>query len=264
MSLTKKQLEAREGKITASFLPALMSGDSAKILNEWRRVVGDPGYVAEDLSDSWPVHFGSLIEPYALDWHQRKTNLPLTRRGEVVDHPDRPYFCCTLDAYREADHTVIDCKAPGQWRKIDEVVAYYTPQMIAQAACVGAAKAALLIVHGGSEPAEYPVEWTPEYEVEVWRRVDNFHAHVESLTPPVELPAVAAPVKRLKIVDMTDSSEWAAQAGRWLQAYGAAQTARDAEKELKALVPADAVKAFGAGIEITRNRAGSLSLRESK
>src|SRR6185437_8157340 len=87
--LSPAQLQARDGKITASFLPKLMAGDNAAILNEWRRVVGDPGWDPQNLDDSWPVQFGSYIEPFALDWHERKTGAFLSRRGEVVTCPER-------------------------------------------------------------------------------------------------------------------------------------------------------------------------------
>ena len=45
--LSPQQHKARDGKVTASFLPSLMSGDKDKILREWKRLVGDPTYEAE-------------------------------------------------------------------------------------------------------------------------------------------------------------------------------------------------------------------------
>ena len=42
----------------------------------------------------------------------------------------------------------------------------------------------------------------------------------------------------------------------------AADDCKEAEKVLKSLVPADAKRCTGYGVRITRNRAGSLSLRE--
>ena len=264
MALTAEQQKHREDKITASFLPYLMAGDEKKILTEWQRIVGDPNYAPEDLSEIWAVQFGSWIEPFALDWHQHKTGRALIRRGEFIKHPSREFFGCTLDAYREDDKAVIDCKAPGQWRKLDDVIQHYTPQMVGQAACMKTAKAALLIVHGGSEPVEYPIEWTKEYEAELWNRVDEFQACVESLTPPVSLPAVAAPVKAIKIVDMSESNVWGNYAAVWLRAKDEAEQFNLAVKELKNLVPADAMKATGHGIVASRNKGGALSIKAEK
>ena len=264
MALTAEQHAKREGMVTASFLPYLMAGDKAKILSEWQRIVGDTAYAPENLDDVWPVQFGSWIEPFALDWHERKTKQPLTMRGDWVVRPERPYFGCTLDAYRTSDSCVIDCKAPGMWRKIEDVTAQYTAQMVGQAWCMATTRAALLIVHGGSEPVEYPIEWTPEYEAEVWARVDQFWGFCESLTPPVELPAIAAPVPVIRIAQMDDNPEWKRHADLWLQTHGAVETAKTAEKAIKAMVEPDVMKALGAGIVVTRNKAGSLSLREDK
>lgn len=264
MTLTPAQLAAREGRVTASFLPYLMAGDEAKILSRWQELVGDPAYEPEDLSRVWPVQFGSYIEPFALDWHETATGQALTRRGEVVPHPERPWFCCTLDAYRASDSTVIDCKAVGPWRKIDDVRALYLPQMVAQRACVGAARASLLVVAGGQEPVEEPLDWPEEYEAEVWQRVDAFWQCVLTLTPPVALPPVAAAVRAERIYDMLGSNEWTDAAVTWLDNRDAAKNAATAEKTLKQLVPADAAKAHGAGVQITRDRAGRLSLKEAK
>lgn len=260
--LSPSQLQARDGKVTASFLPKLMSGDTAAIMNEWRRCIGDPDWEAEDLDGKWPVAFGSFIEPFALDWHEGKTGQTLTRRGEVVVHPERPHFCCTLDAYRPSDNTVIDCKAPGMWRKIDDVLAQYIPQMVGQRACVGAQNASLLVVHGGSEPVEYPVTWDDVYEAEVWTRVDAFWLCVQTLTPPCEVPAIPTPVKAAKIYDFGTHNQWCAEAVTWLTTRDAAKDFSAAEKTLKGLIPADASGVTGAGIHATRNKAGSISIRK--
>ncbi len=263
MTLTAEQHRARDGKVTASFAPALMAGDESRIMEEWRRLIGDPEHVEPDFSDNWPVQFGSFIETFALDWWQRKSGQPLTRRGEVVVHPARPYVSCTLDAWREADNTVIDCKAPGMWRKLDDVCAHYLPQLVVQRACVGAARAGLLIVHGGSEPAEYPLEWDTDYEAAVWDRVGWFWSCVTDLTPPVAIAPVAAPAPAIKTYDMAESNAWAEQAAAWLAHRIAAKAFDAATKEIKALVPADAKLAHGHGLSVSRNKAGGLSIKET-
>src|SRR6185312_16696207 len=130
MALSPEQMAARDGKITASFLPYLMAGDSDRIMREWMRLVEHPDYAPEDLSGAWPVQFGSYIETFALDWHERHTGCALTRRGEVVTHPRLPHVACTLDAWRAGDNAVIDCKALGAYRKLDEACAFYLPQMV--------------------------------------------------------------------------------------------------------------------------------------
>src|SRR5262249_14782031 len=158
------------------------------------------------------------IERFTINWHARKTHTELIRRGESVVHPQFDYISCTLDAYRAADGgTVIDCKAIGAYRKIDEVIGYYTPQSIVQRACVGCRNAALLIVHGGAEPVEYPVPIDAGYEKEVFVRIAEFWQCVETLTPPFEMETKLAPVAAIKEYDFSGNNEWCSLAGGWLE-----------------------------------------------
>lgn len=265
--LTDEQWAKREGHITASFLPYLMAGDEKRMVNEWMRLVEHPDYVRPDLSKEWGPSFGSYVEPYALDWHERKTGQPLTRRGEWVEHPQFPHVGCTLDSYRDVDKCVIDCKVLSRWSNLDEQRAFYTPQLLVQTRTVRAQLAALLIVYGGEEPQEYPAGWDAEYENQVWERVQWFWGRVESLQPPCALPEVKGSVPAVKAYDMMatgSANAWAAHAGRWLESKEAAGIFADAAKELKGLVPGDAVKAYGAGLQINRSKAGALTIREGK
>jgi predicted phage-related endonuclease len=263
MALTPEQKLARQGKIGASFAPALMAGDERRILEEWLRLTDHPDYVEPDFSTIWAPSYGSFIEPFALDWHERRTAQPLTCRGVWVPHPELPHIGCTLDAYREADDAVVDCKAPGSYRTLDDVIAYYTPQMVVQRACVGAARAVLLIVHGGTEPREYEATWDEVYEAEVWHRLAWFWGLVESLQPPSTIPASTIPAAVVRRVDMTGNNEFAASADTWLTNRPAAKLCEGAAKTLRSLVEPDVREAYGYGVSLTRDRAGRLLLKEA-
>jgi predicted phage-related endonuclease len=259
--LTEEQRQRRYGKVGASFVPYLMAGDEAKILTEWMRLVDHPDYKEEDLSDNWPVQFGSYIEDFALNWHARKTGQPLVHRGKWMPHPDLGHVGCTLDAYRVADRTVVDCKAPGRWRKLEDVIAFYPGQMVVQKACLKAARAALLVVHGGDEPVECEMTWDEAFEAEVWDRLRWFWQRVETLQAPAAIPAAKAAVPAVRVVDMTGSNEWASYAHNWLTSKEAADCFNRAAKGLKALIEDDVMKAYGHGIYATRSRAGALSIK---
>lgn len=261
MPLTEQQKEARKGRIGASFLPSLMQGDQPRMLEEWMRLVEHPDYVETDLSDVWAPMYGSYIEPFALDWHERKTGSALTRRGEYVPHPSEPVGC-TLDAYRAFDAAVLDVKAPGSHRNLDEVLHHYTSQLVIQRACTAAERACLLVVHGGAAPREFTLSWTVEYEAEVWARVHWFWGRVETLQPPCPIPADQTPTLAVRIVDMTGDNRWGAAADCWLTTRVAAKQFEAAAKDLRSLVEPDVQEARGAGIVITRNRAGALLIKE--
>jgi hypothetical protein len=100
MALTAAQLEARKGKLTASAIGALMSGDPAKVKELWQRMVGDPAYVEPDFSRAWPVQLGTVTEELNLDWYTVKTKREITLRGEVVVSDELPWAAATLDGWR--------------------------------------------------------------------------------------------------------------------------------------------------------------------
>jgi hypothetical protein len=269
MALTPEQRAQREGKITASFLPQLMAGDTAAIYNKWLELIGDPDWQPEDFSTNWPVNFGSYIESFALDWHERKHKLELTRRGEVARHPTRSYVAATLDAFRAADHTVLDCKASGAWMTLDHIAAYYTPQMIVQRACARANHAALLVVHGSAEPAELAIHIDPAYETLVWQRVDQFWQCVQDLREPVELPPAPPPPPWRSLDFNTDAdveaNNWAAEIMAhmltWHATRDAAVTHELVREEIKTVLPDDVGRVSFANVLITRARNRAVTIK---
>jgi hypothetical protein len=126
----------------------------------------------------------------------------------------------------------------------------------------GAIKCAPSIIMGGNEPIVDFLDKDEAYAAELMRRAELFMHHVRDLTPPVAMAPVAAPVKAERTYDMMGNNSWAANAATWLTTRQAAKDCAAAEKELKSAVPADAIRCFGHSIEIKRDRAGRLSLKE--
>lgn len=263
MALTEAQLKARDGKLTASRVACLMTADPDKIMNLWREMVGDPAFVPEDLSGVWPIRLGEATEALNLSWYERKTGRALTRQGEVVICPRADWAASTLDGWDDSFPAVIECKHVGGFEARDIVIARYQPQLHWQMICTGARQAILSIIEGAKEPALEAVDFDEIYGAELWTRAEMFMACVRDLVEPVTLAPIAGPVKAEKIYDMRESNAWAAHAGTWLEQRAAAKAFDAAVKEIRALVPADAAKAHGAGIIATRNRAGAISIKEA-
>lgn len=99
--LTPDQLKAREGKLTASMVAPLMTGDEQKLMDLWRLMVGDPDYVAENLDNVWPVQLGSATEHLNLDWYEKKYQCKVSRRGQVISMIGTEWAACTLDGWVE-------------------------------------------------------------------------------------------------------------------------------------------------------------------
>jgi hypothetical protein len=272
MALTAEQLRLREGKITASFLPQLMAGDAPAIYAKWLELIGDPAWEPEDNTNNWPMHFGSFVESFALDWHQRRTGRALVRRGEVVDHPSWPGIACTLDAFRADDRCAIDVKCCGAFQAINDICNYYSPQLICQRACTAADRVAILLVHGGAEPIEIPVDIDRDYETAVWQRVREFQHCVENLTPPVTLDIKRiVPPEQWRAVDLNRDSEQYNWSGEmipllvtWADTEAHAKQNAEAKEKIKVLLPDDVGHVTYAGLIIARNRAGAVSIKRAR
>jgi hypothetical protein len=258
--LSAEQLKVREGKLTGSQMNIVMSGDEAKILNLWRDLVGDPAYIPDDLSKIWPVRLGEATEALNLEWYALKHN-PISRMGEVVIDG---WKAATLDGFDAKLGIPVECKCVNGRSTMEQVIARYSPQTHWQMIVTGARKCALSVIIGGAEPVVDFIPYDSGYGALLIANGRTFLDCVENLVPPVEMRKVEPPPLPSKSYDMSGDEKWKQLADRWVQAYGAAATAKAAESAIKVLVPADAQKAFGCGIVVTRNRAGSLSLREIK
>src|SRR5215831_17802243 len=260
MALTPVQLAAREGRMTASRVACLMTGDAVALLNLWRELVGDPKFVPDDLSNNWAVRLGEVTESLQLDWWERKRN-PVSRRGFVVEH-DNGWAACTLDGWSDVDCCPIECKHVGGFEKLETIISRYQPQMHWQMFVTGAAQCALSVIAGAAEPVVEFIPLDVAYSHELVQRAENFMDCVWALRPPVAVAPVAPPVKAERIYDFARNNQWCAEAATWVLHHKNAKDFVAAEKALKALVPADAARVVGGGIECKRNRAGSLSLKE--
>ena len=99
--LSPEQIKARAGRLTASRIGCLVTGNTQQIFDLWLEMTGDPRFTPEDVSQVWAVRLGECTEPLQLDWFEQKNGLKVSRRGEVAVHPDEPWAACTLDGWVE-------------------------------------------------------------------------------------------------------------------------------------------------------------------
>jgi hypothetical protein len=258
--LTATQLVAREGRLTASRVSALMTGDENKIMDLWREMIGDPLFKPADLSGVWPVRLGEATEALNLEWYGRKHG-KVTRMGEVVlGNPD--WMAATLDGWDDAKGCPVECKNVGGREPLETIIARYQPQIHWQMMVTGATQCALSVIMGANEPIVEMLTLDNEYAKELMRRAEQFMRLVETLVCPVALPPVTPPIVAERIISMDGNEEWKRHAEQWIQTEGAVFAAKTAEASLKKMVPADVAKATGYGVVISKNRAGAMSLRK--
>lgn len=263
MTLTAQQLQERDGKLTASRVSVLMTGDEVKILNLWLEMIGDPSFVPEDLSGVWAIRLGETTEALNLAWYAKKLARTLTRQGEVIVHPTVEWAAATLDAWDPELPGPVEAKHCGGREPLETIVARYAPQTHWQMIVTGAKVCALSVIMGANEPVVEMLPYDRDYGLELFERAKQFMRCVETLTPPAALPAVAAPIRPEAVYDFTGKNNWSAEAATWLETREASKRCLAAEKAIKALVPADAARCHGHGVECKRDRAGRLSLRSS-
>lgn len=262
MALTDAQKLARAGKLTASRVAPLMTGDKAKIMAVWRELCGDPTYEEEDLDDVWAVQLGSTTENLNLDWYERKTGRALTRRGEVVVHPQYDWAAATLDGFDAYLPAVVECKHVSGFEKFDTVLQRYQPQIHWQMEVTGTSKCVFSVIEGGRQPRVEIVDLDRNYIDELMARANNLMVHVRNMTPPVEMePVELKRITRVKDYNMTGNNQWAAAANDWSSHQKAAKLFKSAEETLKGLVPNDAATVAGYGIVAKRDKANRVSIK---
>jgi hypothetical protein len=130
----------------------------------------------------------------------------------------------------------------------------------------------LLIVHGGGEPKEYPIEVDEAYEKELWTRVAAFQLNVMLMTPPSELPKMVPPEK-WRTVDLSDeySSDWPnwGQDMReflqvWAETADAHTLHTDAAGSAKKLMPDDVGRVEADGVLMVRNKINSITIKDMR
>lgn len=262
MALTEAQRLAREGKLTASRVAPLMTGDKAKIMQVWRELCGDPTYEEENLDDVWAVQLGSATEQLNLDWYQRTHNRVLTRRGEVVQHADFEWAAATLDGFDMVLPGPVETKQVNGFEKFETIVQRYMPQVTWQMECTNSRKCALSVIQGARQPTIEIIEYDKAYADELMARALRLIEHVRNMTEPVVLePVEAKRITRTQDYNMTGNNSWASAAGDWLLHRNSAVKFSEAEKKIKEIVPADAASCTGYGVIAKRDKAMRVSIR---
>lgn len=246
-----------------SDVAVLMAGDAQGIDRLYREKIGE--VVPNNLDDVLAVRLGKVTEPLNLEWYERMTGEMLFDQQKQITHKKFPWARVTLDAWDNNLGCPVEAKYVSGREPIEVVIDRYQPQLHWQMTITGARQCALSLIIASKHEyrCEY-IEMDDEYAAELLVRAIAFWQCVQDRTPPVQLPAVPPPVDAQKIYDMAGNNEWATYAVTWLETRAAAELNADVAKTIKTLVPADARKAHGHGVSITRSKAGTLSLREAR
>jgi len=260
--LTSDQIAIRKTLMTSSDIKPLMDGNADEIIRVYLEKIGERE--PENLDNVWPVQLGIATEALNLMWFEKKNNVTLAGRNVLIRSSRFNWAGATLDGWCEELKCPVECKHVGGREPIEVIIDRYQPQMQWQMMVTEAQQCAISIIAGANEPV---VEFIPRDNDYIGIEIDRaaqFMTFVFNREPPIVLEPVPPPADAKKIYDMRTDNRWMSEAGEWRETREAAQRNDDAAKILKSMVPEDAKKCVGGGVQITRDRAGRLSLREAK
>jgi len=268
LGLSAEAISKRGASIGGSDANTIMSGNADRLIQLWREKRGEAE--PEDLSNNLAVQMGSFTEPLNIAWFEKQTGRKVMQLhglpgGGMIPADQRPlpYMTCTLDGW-VAEHgdlpeAVFEAKHTGVRQTDSELFARYVPQLTHNCLCTGATVAFLSVFKGNGDWFVMEYDLDAGYAAALVEAEAQFWNCVRTGEPPAPLPAPPAPKPKGVIeYDMTGSNEWAAHAADYADTILAADRHEIARKGLKELVPADASKATGHGITISRDKRGAL------
>lgn len=262
MALTAKQIKFRKHVIGGSDANVIMSGDEEAIQRLWQQKTGraEP----DDLSHVLQVQLGSFTEPFNVIWFERQTGRKVTGCGEEFLSMDNPIMACTVDGFTDDGATVFEAKHVSAFAKPDEVVEKYMPQLHHNMIVAGKEHAVLSVIFGNHKWESFEVDFDVDYGNALIRAEMMFWGAVQGDYSPVPVKPVAAPVKAIRKVDMTGNNNWAFCAGEYVETIDFVKRNDNAVAQLKKLIEADVVEAFGHGLTAKRDKRGAIRFSMDK
>ena len=267
LGLSAEAIAARRDSIGGSDANTIMSGNADRLIQLWREKRGEAE--PEDLSDNLAVQMGSFTEPLNVAWFEKCTGYDVHDRGMPYrrDWDGHP-MAATLDGAvceRSTDDRltpalgVFEAKHCGTRNTDAELFERYVPQLTHNCLVTDLSRAWLSVFKGNGDWMVMEYALDDAYAAALIEAERDFWRCVQTGEPPAPLPAPPAPKPvGVKEYDMTESNAWASHAADYLDTILAGDRHDTAKKALKELVPDDASRCFARGVEIKRDKRGSL------
>jgi predicted phage-related endonuclease len=254
----------RMGFIGGSDAVKIMSGDWHQL---WLEKTGQGQPV--DLSDQFNVQLGTYTEDFNIAWFEHEYNLQvLAYQHEVSSKIDGIPFKATLDGVlKENDIDVgLECKHTSSFRKFDDILAYYTPQIQLYMKVAKLDKMYLSVIFGNQWECKLI-----ERSEDEWQRMlpilKDFWNHVENNIPPsADMPnELPTGVQHMTIDNMVtrDASQdnfFVELQHHYIAHYDDTKIFENAKKELKSLVEPNEREVYTDKLSIKRNKRGALTI----
>lgn len=261
LNLSPAALEARRGFVNASEVHTILYGedDDRRRLSRYH-LLGE----TDDLSNRLYVVMGSFTELLNLSWLRAQSGLVVSREQLLASNPLYPWLRATLDGRILDPAWLVETKHVNGWMRPLDVLARYMPQCQAQMAADGTYQAKLAVIYGNARWECYDIAFDPFWWDEVTPVLMEWQDAIAQGIDPVP-PAWVAPVPLdygdLVEHDMDASNAWAVLAEQWSSTVLAAKLNETAKAEIKKLMPPDARRAWGHGVQIKRAKNNALTLK---
>lgn len=262
MAITEGQRALRAGRIGSSDAGRVMAGDWLAL---WREKTGRAEPANLDFVAA--VQIGIATEHLHPRFVERVTGVPCVPAEDTCIHPEHEWLVAHPDFLSwdgeptGTPDTLVEAKFTGGFQSDAELAQRYHWQLQHQFLASGLERGLLSILR----PTGHSLMRVRRSEIECDRLLATLEAfwwHVANDVEPSDpLPADAPLYETLRVVDMARHNRFAALAATLVERRPAALECREAETALKALMPADAKVAFVAGLYLSRDREGRLSLR---
>lgn len=272
MAITQEQRRFRARRIGSSDAVRIMAGDWQAL---WAEKTGREEPPCLDFVPA--VQIGIATEHLHARFYTRKTGIACyPADAESYVHAEHEGIVAHLDfltwsesggLFHGRPDTVLEAKFCAGMRSDEELAEQYYWQLQHQMAVVGLNRSVLSILR----PSGYSwieVPYDEARAAELLRAELAFLWHVEQDVEPGDpLPSPPPSFETLRVLDMSCHNAFAAQAGTLASRRADMQAYREAEQELKALMPRDARIAYVPqggglpGVYLSRARDGKLSLK---
>lgn len=219
-----------------------------------------------DLSNVLAVFLGTETEEANRKWYRQQTDKEVVRVGDRIRCETHPFLICTLDGvvYDGTVPAVWEAKMVSSFWKSPDILRRYMPQLQHNMFVTGYDKAYMSVFFGNTRHEIFEVNADPIYQSQIVEVAREFWDSVQTKTPPARIDTIEPPIEPVRTVDMAMSNSWCAHAVTWLEHKPAAKKFNDAAAELKKLVEADVIEAYGAGIRAKRSKNGAITISEEK
>lgn len=227
-----------------------------------------------DLSDVFPVQLGKHTESFHIEWFCKRKGFALETQQDYYRHPDLDWMFAHLDGWLLPVETFVEVKHSNASATLRDRAEYYMPQLQHQMHVTSRTSCWFSVILGNQEPVFAEVQYELAYMEKLLELELAFWWHVQNDEPPLETPAAKISaakdaaldvhVDKLRRVQMDGNNHWTSLATRYLELKPQAKEYETVSAQLKELVEFDVGEAAGAGIQIKRDKKGSLRLTETR